>query len=153
MSGKSAQQWIDELELARHPEGGWFRRVYESELTVDGSRPAMSSIYYLLESGDFSALHRLKSDEQWHFYHGAPITIHMLDAGGRYTQTTLGTKGPFQCTVKAGQLFGATVGNGYALVGCTVAPGFDYSGFELPARGTLLRDYPLHAEMIGRLTR
>ena len=149
---KTAQEWIEALQLARHPEGGWFRRVFESELTVEGSRPAMTSIYYLLENTDFSALHRLKQDEQWHFYHGSPITIHEIDAAGVYGGTTLGTDG-FQHTVRAGNLFGATVEEGYALVGCTVVPGFDFAYFELPSRAELLRDYPQHAEMIRRLSR
>ena len=149
---KTAPEWIETLQLARHPEGGWFRRVFESELTVEGSRPAMTSSYYLLEDNDFSALHRLKQDEQWHFYQGSPITIHEIDAAGIYAGTTLGTDG-FQHTVRAGSLFGATVEEGYALVGCTVVPGFDYADFELPSRAGLLNDYPQHAEMIRRLSR
>lgn len=149
---KTAQEWIEELQLARHPEGGRFRRVYESDLKFDGARPAMTSIYYLLEAGDFSALHRLKQDEQWHFYHGSPITIHEIDPSGIYTATTLGHDG-FQHTVKAGTLFGATVEEGYALVGCTVVPGFDFTDFELPSRAELLSDYPQHTEVIMRVTR
>ena len=149
---KTASEWIGELQLTRHPEGGWFRRVYESGLKTDGARPAMTSIYYLLEDTDFSALHRLKQDEQWHFYQGAPITIHEIDPAGAYTGTTLGIDG-FQHTVKAGTLFGATVEEGYALVGCTVVPGFDFADFELPSRAELLSDYPVHGEMIRRLSR
>ena len=149
---KTAPEWIEELRLARHPEGGWFRRVYESELKVDGQRPAMTSIYYLLEGEDCSALHRLKQDEQWHFYHGSPITIHEIDSSGNYAGTTLGTD-RFQHTVRAGNLFGATVEEGYALVGCTVVPGFDFTDFELPSRAELLSDYPQHAEVIIRVTR
>ena len=149
---KTAPEWIEALRLARHPEGGWFRRVYESELKIDGQRPAMTSIYYMLEDNDFSALHRLKQDEQWHFYQGSPITIHEIDSSGIYTATTLGTDG-FQHTVRAGNLFGATVEEGYALVGCTVVPGFDFADFELPSRAELLSDYPHHAAMIHRLSR
>lgn len=152
MDGKTAQHWIDELALARHPEGGWFRRVHESQLMV-GGRSAMSAIHYLLEADDFSALHRLKQDEQWHFYHGAPITIHVIDPEGRYSCATLGSGGPFQFCVEAGHLFGATVEEGYALVGCTVAPAFDYADLSIPPRADLLRDYPQHAGLIGRLTR
>lgn len=149
---KTAPEWIEELRLVRHPEGGWFRRVYESELRVDGPRPAMTSIYYLLEGNDFSALHRLKQDEQWHFYQGSPITIHEIDSSGIYVGTTLGTD-EFQHTVRAGTLFGATVEEGYALVGCTVAPGFDFADFELPDREKLLRLHPDHEALIRRLTR
>lgn len=149
---KAAQEWIEQLQLARHPEGGWFRRVYESGLKIEGSRPIMTSIYYLLEAEDFSALHRLKQDEQWHFYHGSPITIHEIDSSGLYTATTLGAD-EFQHTVRAGNLFGATVERGYALVGCAVVPGFDFADFELPPRSGLLRDYPQHATLIHRLSR
>ena len=149
---KTAKEWIEELRLTPHPEGGWYRRVYESELKIDGVRPVMTSIYYLLEDSDFSALHRLKQDEQWHFYQGSPITIHEIDPAGVYTAATLGADA-FQHTVKAGTLFGATVEEGYALVGCTVVPGFDFADFELPSRAELLSDYPQHAEMILRLSR
>ncbi|MEE9367589.1 MAG: cupin domain-containing protein [Pontiella sp.] len=149
---KTAAQWIEDLELARHSEGGWFRRVYESELTFDGSRPAMTSIYYLLEGDDFSAFHKLKSDEQWHFYTGSPITIHEIDRSGKYESPTLG-QGRFQHTVRAGNLFGATVEGDFALVGCTVVPGFDFSDFDLPPRGELLQAYPQYSDLILRLTR
>jgi predicted cupin superfamily sugar epimerase len=153
MASKTAANWIDELTLKRHPEGGWFQRVHESELLVDQSRPAMTSIYYLLEGSDFSALHRLQQDEQWHFYAGQPLTVHVIHGDGTSTNTTLRTTGPFQMTVCAGELFGATVDGDYALVGCTVAPGFDYSDFELPTRASLLMAYPEHEHLILQLTR
>jgi predicted cupin superfamily sugar epimerase len=153
MASKTAANWIDELTLKRHPEGGWFRRIYESEMRVDGSRPAMTSIYYLLDGSDFSAFHRLKQDEQWHFYAGAPLTVHVIHCDGTSSHTTLSSAGPFQMTVRAGDLFGTTVNGDYALVGCTVAPGFDYAEFELPARGSLLEIYPEHKNLILQLTR
>lgn len=147
----SAREWIEKLGLEPHPEGGWYRRVYQSERTQKGGRPLMTSIYYLLEAEDFSALHRLGQDEQWHFYAGAPITIHEIDAEGSYLPVTLG-EGDFQHTVKAGNLFGATVDGDYALVGCTVVPGFDFADFEMPPRSQLLAVYPVLAEVIMRLT-
>ncbi len=147
-----AAKWIEELKLEHHPEGGWFRRIYESELKLENSRPMMTSIYYLLEGHDFSALHRLRSDEQWHFYAGAPITIHEISPAGDYNHITLG-EGAFQHTVKAGNLFGATVDGDCALVGCAVVPGFDFSEFEMPSRAQLQAEYPQHDELIARLTR
>ncbi len=153
MPVKSAQQWIDELKLERHPEGGWFRRVYESELKVAGSRPAMTSIYYLLESGDFSAFHRLRQDEQWHFYSGGALTLHRIAPDGAASTITLGPEGPFQTTIKAGHWFGATTEGPYALVGCTVAPGFDYADFDMPTRDRLIKAYPQHEMLIRNLTR
>jgi predicted cupin superfamily sugar epimerase len=149
---RSAAYWINQLKLQPHPEGGWFRRVYESSMHDVHQRPAMTSIYYLLEGNDFSALHRLKSDEQWHFYAGAPITIHEIDAQGKCTAVRLGEEA-FQYTVPAGHLFGAVVDGDYALVGCTVVPGFDFDDFEMPSRAQLLRQYPAHSELIARLSR
>lgn len=149
---KTAQIWIDELGLEPHPEGGWFRRVFESDILLENGRPAMTSIYYLLEAPDFSALHRLKSDEQWHFYAGSPITVHELCSDGAVRETTLGA-GRFQHTVKAETLFGAAVASGWALVGCTVAPGFDSADFELPSRERLLAAFPHQYDFIVRLSR
>ncbi len=149
-----AEKWIKKLGLERHPEGGWFRRIYTSETRNESGRPVLTSIYYLLEQGDFSALHRLKQDEQWHFYAGSPITIHEIDAErGAGKTTTLSAEGPFQYTVKAGCFFGATVSEGFALVGCSVAPGFDFADFELPSRAELLRRFPQHEALILKLTR
>jgi len=112
----------------------------------------MTSIYYLLESSEFSALHRLEMDEQWHFYTGSPITIHEIGQDGSYTESIIG-RGSFQHVIPAGNLFGATVERGFALVGCTVVPGFDFAGFEMPSREQLLAEYPGHETLIYRLTR
>ena len=149
---KPSEYWIKKLELERHPEGGWYRRVFESDIRLENGRPIMTSIYYLLEAPDFSALHRLQSDEQWHFYSGNPITIYELSAHSEVVETTLGTD-RFQHTVKAGTLFGATLDEGYALVGCTVTPGFDFAEFEMPSRDVLLAEYPNQYEFIVRLSR
>ena len=112
----------------------------------------MTSIYYLLEAHDFSALHRLAMEEQWHFYSGSPIAIHEITPLGNYVETILVAEN-FQHTVRAGNLFGATVDGAYALVGCTVVPGFDFSGFNLPSRKSLLAEYPQHEALILRLSR
>lgn len=149
---KTARQWIDELGLERHPEGGWFRRVHTSELKAAEGRPALTSIYYLLEGDDFSAWHRLKSDELWFFHAGAPITIHELSAAGAYRATPLGGSA-FQHAVVAGNLFGATVEGDFALVSCAVAPGFDFAEFEMPSREELRAEFPNQYEFIVRLSR
>ena len=149
----TVKRWIDTLDLARHPEGGWFRRIYASEQLMDDDHPVMTSIYYLLEGSDFSALHRIKQDELWHFYSGDPLTLHIIHADGTASTTALSSAGPFQAAVRGGDLFGATVEGGYALAGCTVAPGFTYEGFEMPTRSDLMRRYPRHAELIEKLTR
>jgi len=157
---KTAQEWIEELKLESHPEGGWFRQCYTSDIlvTADGfpsPRPAMTVIYYLLESGDFSALHRLRQDEMWHFYAGSPLTVHTIDPDGNYSPVTLGGNDMHQFTVKGGILFGATVDepDSCALVACTVSPGFDYDDFEMPSRAELIAAYPAHRDLILRVTR
>lgn len=163
-----ARQWIQALELRRHPEGGWFREIYRASETIPrtalpsrftGNRPFSTAIYFLLDRGDFSALHRIKQDEIWHFYDGAPLTIHMIGADRQYSSVTLGRNvgagETLVAVVKAGTLFGATVSDsdGYTLVGCTVAPGFDFADFEMPERAQLLEQYPEHERLIERLTK
>lgn len=135
-----------------HPEGGHYKRVYASDALAEDGRPLMTSIYYLLECGDISALHRLKMDEQWHFYAGSPITIHEIAPDGTYRSTTLGID-CFQYTVQAGHYFGATTREGFALVGCVVVPGFHFDDFEMPSQFELLVLYPQHTELIQCLTR
>jgi len=164
----TAAYWIDRLGLEKHPEGGFFRETYRSEEAVDGpalpdrfggSRAFCTAIYFLLEGSDFSALHRIRSDEIWHFYAGAPLTVHVIAPDGDHSTAVLG-RGPeagetFQAVVKAGCWFGALVGGttSYSLVGCTVAPGFAFEDFELANRHELLVRYPQHRVLIERLTR
>jgi predicted cupin superfamily sugar epimerase len=163
-----AQYWIDALQLGRHPEGGYFRQVYRSAELIarehlpgrfDGDRAFSTSIYFLLAGDDFSALHRIRQDEVWHFYDGSSLTIHAIDPEGQYVARQLGREvqrgESLQVVVPAGHFFGATVNDSqsYALVGCTVAPGFDFDDFELPSRDTLVQQYPQHRQLIERLTR
>lgn len=168
VSASRARELINQLELEPHPEGGWFREVYRSTEAIDGralperfegSRCFATSIYYLLTSNDFSAFHRIAADELWHFYTGSSITIHTIDAGGNYLPVTLGCNPErnqaFQATVPHGTFFAADVdtADSFALVGCTVAPGFEFGDFELARRGNLLNLFPQHSDLIGRLTR
>ncbi len=96
---KTAQYWIDRLNLIPHPEGGYYRETYRSELSIPrdalppqftGPRPVSTAIYFLLESNNFSAFHRLRSDELWHFYAGSPITVHVIEPDGSYSGIQLG---------------------------------------------------------------
>ena len=159
---------IAALNLQPHPEGGWYRETYRAPETVassalperfDGQRSHATAIYFLLNSESFSALHRLKSDELWHFYSGSPLTVHVIHADGRYTPIKLGpdlAQGEtFQAVVPHGCWFGATVDTPdcYALVGCSVAPGFDFADFEMADRESLSEEFPQHTELIARLTR
>jgi len=163
-----AKIWIEKLQLLPHPEGGYYRQTYRSELIVPKtalppafscSRAVATAIYFLLDGENFSALHRLRSDEMWHFYAGGTLVVSVIDDRGEYSEILLGG-GPeageaFQAVVKAGCWFGARVKDpgSFALVGCTVSPGFDFDDFELGKRAELLRLYPQHREVIERLTR
>jgi len=164
---KTAQYWIDKLSLIPHPEGGWLRETYRSGEIIakeslpeqyDGPRSFCTLIYFLLEFGQVSCLHRLQSDEQWHFYIGSSLTIHIIDPKGQYTQQQLGSdpeKGEsFQAVIPSGCWFGATVNgpNTYSLVGCVVSPGFDFRDLKLGDRKDLVSSFPQHAAVIEMLT-
>ena len=165
---KDAKYWIDKLGLVPHPEGGHFRQTYRAEVEIDrnalpagfgGSRAVATAIYFLLEKESFSAFHRLKSDEMWHFYAGGGLAVHVIATGGAYSRILLGgdpeAGEEFQAIVRAGCWFASEVraGQSWALVGCTVSPGFDFADFELAKRDELVRRYPQHREVIERLTR
>ncbi len=164
----NAAYWIEKLNLTQHVEGGAFREVYRSLLSIprkslpilfQGDRNAATSIYFLLAKGEFSAFHRIASDECWHFYFGDPLLIYEIGHTGSLTVHRLGSdieKGEsFQTMIRAGSWFASAPAGGseYALVGCTVAPGFDFVDFELADREALARQYPEHGELIRELTR
>jgi hypothetical protein len=163
---RDARYWVEKLGLAPHPEGGYFRQTYKSNLTIAGQalphragRPASTAIYFLLEGENFSAFHRLHSDEMWHFYAGSPLVVHVLSPNRSYTTILLGSdpeaRQVFQATVPAGLWFASHVADwkGWALVGCTVAPGFEFEDFEMGKREELVKESPEHANIIQRLTR
>jgi predicted cupin superfamily sugar epimerase len=164
---RSAQYWIDNLKLLQHPEGGYFREVYRSAETIpqsalppdfSGARAFATSIYYLLQSGDFSAFHRIRSDETWHFYSGGPLEVVMLE-GRAHTSITLGSdleQGEhLQFTVPKGIWFAARPcrETRYSLLGCSVSPGFDFAYFEMADRALLTKVFPDSCEVIQALTR
>ncbi|HXP94370.1 MAG TPA: cupin domain-containing protein [Candidatus Binatia bacterium] len=162
-----AAELIARLGLRRHPEGGWFREVHRSRATVQFDnryrivqRSALTSIYYLLEGDDFSALHRLRSDEVWYFHAGAVLAIYAIDAAAALTVHRLGdaSKSPgttFSIAIPAGTWFGARLEerDAWALAGCAVAPGFEFEDFELAGRGVLTAAFPQHGPVIAALTR
>ena len=160
-----ANYWIEKLGLTRHVEGGSFKEVYRSSGMIetdfgpsDRWRHVSTSIYFLLEKGQFSAFHRIKSDEIWHFYTGDSLIIYEIDPEGKLTEHLLGNrpdKGEsFQCVIRAGNWFASRVAadGDYALCGCTVSPGFDFTDFELAERSFLVKLYPQHEELITQLT-
>jgi predicted cupin superfamily sugar epimerase len=155
---RDGQYWIEHLGLSPHPEGGYYRVTYKSDLPVAtdrGERAASTAIYFLLHGRDFSAFHRIASDELWHFYAGSALVVCVIDPDGSYSELHLGNDGVFQGVVKAGCWFASRLKDdaSFALVGCTVAPGFDFADFELAARSELVRAYPQHQRLIEELTR
>ncbi|MBI5241018.1 MAG: cupin domain-containing protein [Elusimicrobia bacterium] len=146
----AAKQLIRALRLRPHPEGGFFRETYRAARSRDG-RSASTAILFLLPRGCVSRLHRIKSDELWHFYSGGPLVVVELTKSG-VRRTRLGA-GRFQHVVGAGTWFGAELARGAdcALVGCTVAPGFEFRDLEMGRRDDLLRMFPRSRRVIGRL--
>lgn len=159
---------VKELDLLPHPEGGFYKETYRSEGKItqaclspnfSGDRNMATGIYFLIEKGNFSALHKIKSDETWHFYYGDALEVIEINEQGKLNITHIGSnilKGEtFQYTVKANTWFGSRVsGNGsFSLVGCTVYPGFDFNDFELAKQQDLIQLFPQHQTIIKELTR
>lgn len=171
---RTSDDWIRTLQLARHPEGGFFRECYRAARTIpadalppgfSGARSFLTVIYFLLRADEFSALHRIRSDETWHFHAGSPLTIHELRVDGTLAHRSLGlgTGDEPVLVVGAGSWFGASLRGtfdgerlareAYSLVSCAVAPGFDFDDFELANREDLSLQFPEHRNWVERLTR
>ena len=163
-----AQALIDKFKLSPHPEGGYYRENYRSLEIIPksflpkrfkGERSYSTAIYFLLEQGNFSAFHRIQSDECWHFYSGGRLIIHVIQLNGRLDTIRLGkdivTGEQFQAVVPAACWFASepAPGTSYSFVGCTVAPGFDFNDFELAEAGSLSKQFPQHRQLIQRLCR
>lgn len=163
-SATPQQRLIAELGLMPHPEGGFYRETHRDTARVtrqaDGAeRSASTAIYYLLCDDAYSAWHRIRADEAWHFHAGDPIDVHVLMPDGALVTHRLGhclthPGAVFQAVVPAGCWFAAERVRGqygYALAGCTVAPGFEFSEFELANTARLAASHPQHAALIARL--
>ncbi|PKG43180.1 cupin domain-containing protein [Psychroflexus sp. MES1-P1E] len=166
MLGK--EELIDKLQLEKHPEGGYFKETYRSETLLPESalpsefssdRNASTCIYFMLTSDEFSAFHKVNQDEAWHFYLGETITLHIVSPEGEYSQVSIGNdfsqKETPQFVVPAQHWFAAEIKteDSFALVGCTVAPGFDFEDFNLAEPQKLQQLFPQHIEIIQKLTR
>lgn len=164
----TSTDWIQELGLLPHPEGGYYREFYRSGHSLDtealpsgykGRRSLGSIIYYLLTGNDFSAFHRLPADETWHFHYGSAFLIHLISPGGVYSKVRLGLDvhvGEVPChTIPAGYFFGAEVAeeNSFALASCTVMPGFSFEDLIMPGRDELIGIFPDLSNEIMHLTR
>jgi len=160
--------WITKLNLQPHPEGGVFREVFRAggkiprsalDGDVRGDRSFSTAIQFLLRAGELSVFHRLRFDELWCFCEGEPLILHILSGTRGYSSVRLGPRAEtgevFLAGVAGGDWFAAEVGapDGYSLVGCIVAPGFEYADFEIARRRELLHEFPRNADLITRLTR
>lgn len=165
---KDFKYWVEKLEMLPHPEGGFYKETYRSKgsisevelgLGFNGDRSFCTAIYFLLTAENFSAFHKIASDELWHFYAGDGLDISVIHPNGEYECIHLGNGETedqvFQALVPAGAWFASQPSNnkGWALVGCTVAPGFDFEDFEMAKRVNLIKEYPQYKEVIEHLTR
>ena len=169
---KTSEFWIESLGLLKHPEGGYFKEVYRSNEIIPtkalperfgGDRSFSTSIYFLLKNSDISAFHRINQDETWHFYYGDSVNIYIIDSCGFMDVVKLGNNPVknevLQYTVTKNCWFSASIlplkaksKFDFCLVGCTVAPGFDFADFEMAKRADLLKQYPEFSEIIKKHT-
>jgi predicted cupin superfamily sugar epimerase len=131
----TAAEVIRLLDLKPHPEGGHFRQTFRDSKTVDGARAASTAIYFLLARGERSHWHRVDAAEAWHWHAGAPLELEIASASGHRERVTLGSdlaagQRP-QAVVPADAWQAAQSLGDWTLVGCTVAPGFEFAKFEL----------------------
>jgi uncharacterized protein len=157
---KDAIRIIKRLGLKKHPEGGYFKQTYAADIIVniegyDKPRYISTAIYYMLVGDQFSAFHKIKSDELWHHYTGGSLILYAID-NGKLTKIKMGkSRGEApQVAIKANTWFAASLTDkrSYCLLGCTVSPGFDYSDWELGKRDDLIKMYPQHKTIIERYT-
>lgn len=176
----SPESLVRRLGLIPHPEGGYYKEVYRCDDRIvsppsrfgpdRGDLSLCTSVYYLVESPDFSAFHKIKSDELWYFHAGTGIIVHCLDERGAYQALELGPGREYFGLVRAGLWFaaestafdkadetdmlnGSSASRPWALVSCAVSPGFEFQDFELASRDSLLKSYPAHEALIVRMTR
>lgn len=163
------EEVISSLKLEKHPEeGGWFRETYRSAekfgggslpSRYQGDRAYSTHMYYLISADHFSGLHLVKSDEVYHFYLGDPALLCLIAPDGTARETVLGSNisagETLQCLVPFGhwQAVHLKPGGQWALLGCTVSPGFEYIDFEDGNRQSLLAQFPQHKELITKLTK
>lgn len=162
---EKAEFLIKHFNLKPHPEGGYYREIYRSDEIIkslperyNGNRSISTSIYFLLKGQQVSKLHKLKSDEIWHFYEGSSVKIYTLSDKGDLTEIILGrniSEGEvFQVIIKREHWFCAEAidKNSFSFVGCTVAPGFNFDDFSLAEKEILLQKFPEHKFLIKHFT-
>ena len=164
----TAEKLIAHYSLLPHPEGGWYKETYRSTFNIIQSalpsdftegRVLSTAIYFLLEQGNFSAFHKIKSDECWHFYAGQTLLVYVINAEGKLDIIKLGNDiengEVFQYVVPANCWFASIPANhaAFCFVGCTVSPGFDFNDFELAKANDLINEFPNLSEEIKKLCR
>jgi hypothetical protein len=154
---QNADYWIGQLKMVSHPEGGFYKEVFRSRIEIlkknsTDLKQACSSIYYLLKSGDYSGFHRLASDEIWYFHKGEPLLIYELTVSGFLITHELSDlkTGRLSIVIESGSWFAAAIpsGNGFSLVSCAVAPGFNFDEFEMAKKDELILLFPEHRSII-----
>lgn len=162
MNTHTATYWIEQLGLIPHPEGGFYKESFRSSQHVQkanyaGNRSACTSIYYLLSENDYSSFHRLDADEIWYFHLGAPLHIHVIDQEGTHVVHELSDQasGQLSVIIPAGLWFAAEIPSriGYTLASCAVAPGFEFSTFEMAKKESMAQNFPEHTVLIHKLCR
>ncbi|MFT6633644.1 MAG: putative cupin superfamily sugar epimerase [Bacteriovoracaceae bacterium] len=149
------------FKMQKHPEGGAFLETYRSQsaqefIGFNGERSISTNILFLLQKGEISAFHRIKSDETWSYHLGDQLEVIEIDLMGKLIRTVIGSDflngDKLQYTVAAGHWFASHTLGDYSLVGCSVSPGFDFRDFELANRKNLIQEFKNHAEIIGKFT-
>jgi predicted cupin superfamily sugar epimerase len=160
-----AEYWVQQLSLKPHPEGGFYKEIYRSSISIDkkslplgykDNRRLATSIYYLLRSGEISHFHRLRSDELWYYHFGSSVRIIIIDQEGHKLTKILGPKiekaEHMQVVIPAGTIFGAEIidTDSFGLFGCLVAPGFEFDDFEMYSKDDLIQAYPRQVDIIEK---
>jgi len=163
-----AALYIDKLGMKKHPEGGYYSESYRANEYHDetnlpsrykGNRDFYTVIYFLLDGNDFSAFHRMKSDEILHFYDGSAMTVNIIAKDGTYTEVVTGSNldngEQFHVLIPKDCWFAFSVNDksSFSLIGTTVAPGFDFQDFEMGDREILISRYPHLKKVITDFTR
>lgn len=160
------QSIIDNLQLKPHPEGGFYRENYRSDIVAagrnlpesfGGKRALATSILFFLPAGEYSAFHKLKQDEVWYFHNGQQPELHFIYPDHRYEKKIMGpglhSEEHPQVVIPAGSYFAASCPHSYALFGCLATPGFDFADLDMPPAVQLTRNFPEHESIIRKLTR
>ena len=159
---RELEELIQHYNMQDHPEGGWYKELYRSTekmtTNVGAERQILTSIYFILTDKNVSKFHSIQSDELWYYHSGSALTVHCISPEGRYHTLKIGpdfsSGEQFQAVVPKGTIFGSTVDqvNAFSMVGCAVAPGFDFEDFKLFSESELLDRFPQHETIIKRLT-